>query len=161
MAYRAVIDGVTIVFFQYQYTEQQMEYNAESHTEEQRSVTYTFTIINAEINKTVPAILLLHHSLLSKLASLGEHSGMQQLQLEGDFNKHFDCYITPNDQVNALSLLAPDVMAQLIDKLPDASVEFTGRSMGISLAAVLLEADKIGPLLNNTVSVVKSIENRE
>lgn len=50
-----------------------------------------------------------------------EHSG--KLSLEGDFDTHFTVRITPGREADALYVLAPDVMADLVDHLADFSFE--------------------------------------
>jgi len=43
------------------------------------------------------------------------YNAAQKLQLEGDFNQHFDVYVPAGYERDALYVLTPDVMAMLID----------------------------------------------
>ncbi|MGH7241737.1 MAG: hypothetical protein ACREGB_05565, partial [Candidatus Saccharimonadales bacterium] len=110
MAYSAKAADYEIIFFQYSYTIVEQTYNAQTNQEERHDVTYTFAVMTAKLKATWPKLLLLHHSFMSKIANFTDHFGLQALSLEGNFNDQFDCYITPNTQVQALSLLTPDVM---------------------------------------------------
>lgn len=52
--------------------------------------------------------------------------GHQRVQLEGDFAKHFDVYIPIGEEVNALSIFAPDVMAAIMDAEETFDLEIHG-----------------------------------
>lgn len=157
MAYKVVADGIEIVFFQYQYTVYTTEYNATTHTEQQQSDTSTFTVVHTQLAKSYPNVLLLHHTFMSKLATITEHWGLQKLSLEGDFNEHYDSYIAPGSEIEALTLLAPDVMALLIDNLEKASLQFTGQAMIVSIETSNLSAKTIVPLLDSILPIAKKI----
>lgn len=52
------------------------------------------------------------------------YTSNQRLELEGDFNAYFTCYVPRGYEQLALSILTPDVMQTLIDHVPDCDVEF-------------------------------------
>lgn len=157
MAYQANIDDREVVFFQYQYTEYYFEYDPVSHEERETSETHSFIIINVAIAKTLPTVLLIHHNLLSRLTSFTEHIGMQSLSLEGDFNKYFDTYITPNGQIEALSLLTPDTMELVINVANGASMQITDQSITMSFENKQLSPKVIEPVIENMTKLVANI----
>jgi hypothetical protein len=53
-----------------------------------------------------------------------EYEPSQRLMLEGDFAKHFDLYVPAGVQINALSLLAPNMMQILMNHSGLFDVEF-------------------------------------
>ncbi|HWB38835.1 MAG TPA: hypothetical protein VG604_01185 [Candidatus Saccharimonadales bacterium] len=159
MAYQANIDQVTLVFFQYQITEYTHSRNPRTGSEETHSHTTTYVVICAGLNKVQPNVLLLHHSLLSKFDDIGKHGGMQQLHLEGDFNKEYDTYTVPHGEVDALTLLTPDVMAMLMDQLEKTSLQFNGQAMMLSMETGNLNPKMIMPLLNSVVAIVRKVDH--
>lgn len=48
----------------------------------------------------------------------------EKLQLEGDFNKHFDVFVPPNTEQDVLTILTPDIM-QLLLPLDKYEIEIT------------------------------------
>lgn len=55
----------------------------------------------------------------------------QQVELEGNFSKHFKLYCNEGQQVVALQIVAPDIMAYLLDNLLDADVEIINNQVAI------------------------------
>ena len=55
----------------------------------------------------------------------------QQIDLEGNFPDHFKLYCNPGQQVIALQIIAPDVMAYLLDSLISADVEIVDNQIAI------------------------------
>ncbi len=53
------------------------------------------------------------------------------ISLEGDFNKYFTLKITKNYQIEALEIFTPDVMAELIDKAKNFSLEIINNNVFI------------------------------
>jgi hypothetical protein len=157
MAYEATVGNTKVVFFQYQYTEYFSGYDASTHQQQETSQTHYFIVLNTTLSRSLPTILLLHHSFISKLTSFGQHSGLQPIALEGDFNKHFDTYITPNSQAEALSLLTPDTMELVIAAASNASVQFSGESMTLSFENKILKAAVIEPVLTQTEKLITNI----
>lgn len=54
------------------------------------------------------------------------YSKDQRIQLEGDFNKYFSLYVPEMADVEALQILAPNVMQLLIDSGKDYDIEING-----------------------------------
>lgn len=55
----------------------------------------------------------------------------QKLQLEGDFNNHFDLYLEKGAHIETLSLLSPDVMQTLVDSAELYDVEIYGNHIAL------------------------------
>lgn len=158
MAYRATIEGTGLTFFQYEYTEYHEEYDPQTHTMERRAQQFYFTVLQAPLAHPQPTVVLLHHTLLGKLADIGEHSGLTRLTLEGDFNKDFDTYMAPNGQVETLSLLTPDVMELLQAGDTKASLSIGGQSLSMSVETSNLSPNTIMPLLQYVSAIVKKVD---
>jgi len=107
MAYKAAIGSHTAVVFQYTYTEYHQSADPE---QSEQSTTTCFSILNISLPVVEPTVLLLHHSFASKLINFGLHNGLQKINLEGNFNQYYDTYISPNGQVEALSVFTPDII---------------------------------------------------
>jgi len=157
MAYQLTLEQIPFVFFQYTYTEHYDEYDSQTGRMERRSRSFTFTVVHAGLTKTVPTILLLHHNFLSKLTAAIESWGMQRLSLEGDFNSHFDTYINKGTEIEALTILQPDVMELLISSVKNPSAEFAGQSFYLIQETGSLSPDSITAMLNNVSAVVKKV----
>jgi hypothetical protein len=160
MAYQATVASRPVVFFQYEYTEFVREYDPATETSQEQAYSYFFIVLHASLPASFTNILLLQRSFLSKLKNFGEHSGLQQIRLEGDFNKTFDTYIAPNSQVEALSLLTPDVMQQMMNIAPNPSLQVNGPSLFVSLESKYLTPDVIQPLLQNVAALLAKIESK-
>jgi hypothetical protein len=55
----------------------------------------------------------------------------QQVELEGDFSKYFKLYCNEGQQVVALQIVAPDIMAYLLDNLLNADIEIVDSQVAI------------------------------
>lgn len=55
----------------------------------------------------------------------------QKVTLEGDFPKYFQLYCQNNQQVVALQIIAPDIMAYIIDNLLDVDIEILDNHIAI------------------------------
>jgi len=107
-----------LLLFIYTYT---IGYGRDSHT-------YNRAVMAIKFSVSLPAFVLRRHKFLGNLTDEGEslkkYSYSQKVNLEGDFNKHFEVYIRPNTQDNVLAILTPDVMNMLIG-LDKYEVELT------------------------------------
>jgi len=83
------------------------------------SSTYKCTVFKLKFDTRMPDILL-----KNKQQYLGEaFPGKADLKLEGDFNNYFTLSVPAGYEIEALQVFTPDVMAELIDKSRDFSVE--------------------------------------
>jgi len=89
----------------------------------------------------------------------------QQLTLEGNFSQHFLLYCNPGQQVIALQLIAPDIMAYLIDnalrmdvEIIDGQVALVSRGGAKSLAALQSSLDA-AVMLDRLVKAATKVTN--
>ena len=67
----------------------------------------------------------------------------QKVTLEGDFPKHFSLYCTDGQQVLALQLIAPDVMAYILDNFLHVDIEIVESQIAIIIQNGAESVDKI------------------
>ena len=156
-AYSAGADQHQVVFFQYDLTEYYDEDDPVTGQRREVSTSSNFVVANAETGNDAPTIFLVHHSLLSKLSSFKAYKGMQQLELEGDFNDYYDTYIMPDTQDEVLEFLTPDTMELLVNMPGGASMQFLGSSMAVSVQGKPLAPDVIMPLLESLRGVIANV----
>lgn len=70
-----------------------------------------------------------NNSMLSNLKR--DKLPKQQVELEGAFSKHFKLYCNEGQQVIALQIVAPDIMAYLLDNLLIADIEIVDNQVAI------------------------------
>lgn len=87
--------------------------------------TWTYGIVRMPLPKTLP-----HMLLLSKKTSLDmqrpDIASRQDIQLEGDFNRYFQLQIEQGQQIDALTVITPDVMQALIQYNQAEDIEILG-----------------------------------
>jgi len=90
-----------------------------------RGETAHWTFLEIILDRELPHIVL--DSIANGSSGLpARFSGAKELQLEGDFHHSFRTYALTPKAADALYVLAPDVMAQLIDNAGQADVEIVG-----------------------------------
>ena len=159
-AYQATVEGIPVTFFHFQYIDFVEEYDEQTQAMQRREQSHDFNVFHATMTESYPSVLLLKHGLLSRLANLDESWGMQHINLEGDFNKHFDVYITKGTQIEALTLLTPEVMVQMMDTASKASFQCVGQSLIMSFEEGMLTPDKATNGIKILTDLVKNIENK-
>jgi len=92
---------------------------------------FEFSVSKIETENYLPKIFLRRKNLLNLSSPSFDETGMQELRLEGDFNKYFSSYIVKGDQIAALQILAPDTMAKIIDYGKMFNLEFIGNNVFI------------------------------
>lgn len=152
MAYSGTYKSAPFILFQYNYTVRSQDGDGRD-----TSTTYYYAVVSTTVKQTWPKLLLMHHSFLSKIAGFLNHLGLQPLSLEGDFNQHFDCYITKDTQIQALSLLTPDTMQIIQDNFPKASLQVTGQQVTMSLEAGQFSPAYVTALLDHMTALVEEI----
>jgi hypothetical protein len=119
------------------------------HAQGNAEIAYKAGVIRVKLSKMFPQIVLDSRKNDRRfMVSLdaGIKAG-QTIQLEGDFNNHFDLYVPVGLQIDALSVLAPNFMQILKESSYNFDVEFFGDEM------VLLTRD---PLYTEKVMQVAS-----
>ncbi len=84
------------------------------------SVTHFYTIAEVELARPFPH-LILDSKVTRTLQQRGD--ALQFIKLEGDFDKYFSLYCRANEQIDALSIITPDVMQTLIDANQPQDIE--------------------------------------
>lgn len=86
-----------------------------------------FTACEIHYTTNLPRIFLdAHHHDFINEDIFGKPAYGEIVSLEGDFNKYFTLYVPRGFEIEALQIFAPDVMAKLIDKSKEFSLEFSG-----------------------------------
>lgn len=67
----------------------------------------------------------------------------QQVELEGNFSKHFKLYCNEGQQVIALQIVAPDIMAYLLDHLLSADIEIIDDQIAIIIRGGAKTLDRL------------------
>lgn len=93
---------------------------------------------------------------------------LQNVELEGDFNNSFKVYIEENMQIDAMSVVAPNAMMNLLDHNKNIDVEIykntlyfiaTSPNINESMMKILLEATQ--PFIKDLIHKSQSIKNSE
>lgn len=103
-------------------------------------------VIRVKLPKVFPQIFLDSHQ--NDVASNGRSIPIrlhpsQRLQLEGDFDAHFDLYVPAGLHINALSVLAPNMMEILAKHSQLFDVEFYGDELILSTREFLYTPERM------------------
>ena len=112
--------------------------------------TYNFTGFELQANVHLPDILIHPQSMwvLVGLVDDWKPDGTKILSLEGNFNEYFKVFAPECSEVEALQLLAPDVMADLIDNYKSFVIEFSGNAMYVISTEVIRKKDSFTNMLS-------------
>jgi len=101
---------------------------------------YTSSVFELDFQKAIPHIIL---NAKKFSAWSVDTSGLISLTLEGDFHKYFDLYV-PNDlEIEALEILTPDVMHEMITQAKKYSIEFIDDKIYIYYGKQISKADEL------------------
>ena len=84
----------------------------------------------------------------------------QQVELEGDFPRHFKLYCNEGQQVIALQIIAPDIMAYLLDNLLNADIEIVDSQVAIVVRDGAKSLDRLKAaieLANRTDRLIRAV----
>lgn len=101
------------------------------------------TIFKLQFDIAMPDILLerVGHSFGGTLFGLGHTAN--HVHLEGDFNKYFTLSVPRGYEIEALEVFTPDVMAELIDKAKQFSLEIVNGHLFIYDSKVVGTKDEL------------------
>lgn len=107
------------------------------------SHTYTSTVFETEFTNNMPDI-----TLISKAGGFGMgeslfNTGVERIQLEGDFNKYFTLNVPKGFEEEAYQIFTPDIMAALIDRAKNVNFEFKGSTLYVYSDYQILKRDKL------------------
>lgn len=91
--------------------------------------TYVISFAKARLPRAVPHLYL--NGITNNFGATVSEYEVQELGLEGDFDRHFALYTPPGYHVDALQLFTPDTMAVLIELGKDYDYEFINNEMYI------------------------------
>lgn len=97
------------------------------------------------------------HLVIDSLMA-GEHlatefNRSQRLELEGDFNEHFAVYAADKRELDALIVLAPDIMLRFLQLGATCDVEFIDKKMYVSKSHTSVDAKAYAEVLK-TINVL-------
>jgi hypothetical protein len=113
------------------------------------AITYVFMIARIQLDKTFPHIVLDGQRNIKGLRTL---PGYEQLKLEGNFNKYFKLYVQKGEEIDALSIIAPNVMQTLIDSNRQQDIEVYGNSLyfiNVNGSSIRMDANDIKSLFES------------
>jgi hypothetical protein len=113
----------------------------------------SFTICKIHYIKKLPNIFLdnTRHIFPTNIADFFiKYPEEQILKLEGDFNKYFTLYIPNEYQIKALQIFTPDIMATLIDKSKDFSMELYDKRFYVYAKETIETRDSLDSLIETT-----------
>lgn len=95
------------------------------------STTYTYGVVGTPLTRALPHVVLdsRKNNLTSFISNLPATTSGESLQLEGDFNTHFNVHIPEGYGRDALYFLTPELMALLVDKASQYDVEVVGNML--------------------------------
>lgn len=88
--------------------------------------THLFTVFRLDFDIVMPNITLENRGSFFGESVLGGGIGKEVLTLEGDFGDYFTLAVPKDYEIEALQVLTPDVMAELMEKGRDFSMEIVG-----------------------------------
>jgi hypothetical protein len=74
-------------------------------------------VLSIRLLADLPLVILDGHAnnfIGSRLLNPPARLGMKKLSLEGDFDQYFQLFMVPNEQIDALSLITPELMEELV-----------------------------------------------
>jgi len=119
---------------------------------------HSFTILRIELPKAFPHIVLDSQKNDDGVRRL--FNNYQKIKLEDNFDKYFRVYIQADEQVDALSILTPDLMSYLIDNSVKLDVEIVGSSLYFIATEANQSKTEIQYMLESTRPVVDDIIHR-
>ena len=94
----------------------------------------TAMVISLQLPRPLPVMVLdgvANNMIISNLINRPEARGLLQLQLEGNFQNYFRLFIEPNQQIDVLQLITPEIMAKMIDLGILFDLDFDGQYVHI------------------------------
>lgn len=96
------------------------------------SYTYRYTALELDVHGKLPDLLLANKaSTVMKLNFAGNFGTKHTVSLEGNFNERFTLYAQPGNEMEALQVFSPDVMALAEDEAGRFSLEFVANRIYI------------------------------
>jgi len=120
-------------------------------------------VVTLQLSGSLPTITLdalANNALGSNLLNRPSDRGLVEIDLEGDFQKSFKVYMEPNQQINALEIITPDIMQKMVDEGAFFDIDITGSSAHIISAASLISYPYIQKQLDFGQLLATSLESK-
>jgi len=124
-----IYQGHAIRLFDYSFRRQQGKNNVEC----------SYTVLEVQFEKDLPVMEAVHRQAsflqVSNFFMTGNdlYKSQTLLQTEGNFNDYFSVFVPSGTETEGLEIIAPDLMATLIDHYRDFDFECSGRNLYIFL----------------------------
>ncbi len=115
-----------------------------------------YTIARISLEKSFPSIVLDSNKTLSL-----QHKTKQRISLEGNFDKYFSMYIDLDKQVDALSIITPDIMLMLIKFGADYDIEISDKYAYIAIEKNYHSASKVKSLITVAHIIKNELEHKQ
>ncbi|HSX07682.1 MAG TPA: hypothetical protein VLG11_02215 [Candidatus Saccharimonadales bacterium] len=122
------------------------------------SYTYRYTALELDVHGKLPELLLANKASTVMSMNLKANFGTKQkMSLEGDFNERFTLYAQPGNEMEALEVFAPDVMALAEDEAGKFSLEFVANRIYIYANGFIRDERTLGAAFALAHSLVGKI----
>jgi hypothetical protein len=119
---------------------------------------YRDTVIELDFHGQLPDLLMLNIHARSSQVNLAESFGVKnKVQLEGDFDQYFTLYAPHGNEVEALEVFSPDIMALMEDESKHYSVEFAGNRIYIYASGFVATSDNLNQLFELAKKLIDKI----
>jgi len=105
------------------------------------SSTYVYTVFEVTLKNKVPNISL--YSNTSRVVASSYTSKDVDIELEGDFHKHFKLYVPKDYEMEAYQIFTPNVMEDLINSAKDYNFEFVSDHLYVYADHMIKKREKM------------------
>lgn len=112
---------------------------------------HNFTLARVELPIVLPHILL--RSKKDKALLQQDFADHEKLQLEGDFDDYFSLQIESGQEVDALTILTPDVMQTLVSYSQHEDIEIGANNLYFIIAGDARSVENLRQLIQSVVSL--------
>jgi hypothetical protein len=117
--------------------------------------TQTYTVARLQQQRQFPHLFLEG----KQVGALYSYDKSQRLGLEGDFDSYFNLYVPDGEQVDALTILSPDVMQALIDGGRPYDIELDGYAITLISSGSVYIQPKLSLLFGFLTSITDKLNS--
>jgi hypothetical protein len=154
------MQGFPLALFNYSFTVRDYA----SAIQEQQQHTYSNTIVRLEFPKVFPSIYMRVRPGFFSDGELPNLAGnREKLELEGDFNEHFEIYVQKGLEIELYQIFNPEFMARLLDHWKNYTLEFVGKHLYVYSPSVVYtteDMNKLYALVQYLVQAVGPLNER-
>ncbi len=119
-----------------------------------RDYKYGYTVARVSLPKSLPHIVLLAKKGTGTRPQFADH---ETVQLEGNFNDYFKLQIERGQEIDALSVITPDIMQALLQYSQNEDVEIAGAGLYFILGGDSRSAEPVQKLVQSVVAIDKQV----